>query len=138
MAVQAMAAVMTYSQNIWGEKFLLLLIADKVNWPDAMAEISETDLAHEAGRTPRHLRTHIHNLEDSGELICHRRPGLRTIFQIPQFPDEPDRKATEERRRNRQKQSYDARLRRKRDARASGARADAGPGSDTATEATKE
>ena len=129
-----MAAVMLHSQHIWGEKLLLLLIADKANWPEAIAELSETDLAYAAGRSPRHMRRHLANLEASGELIRHIRPGARTIFEIPRLPGEPDRKVAIERARDRQKQSYDARLRSKRDARASGARADAGAGSDLTKE----
>ena len=117
MSVQAMVAVMNYSRSVWGEKLLLLLIANYANWPEAMQEIAEADLAFEAGRTPRHLRDHLRKLEEMGELICHRQPGRKTLFEIPQLPGEPDRREALKRAQDARKQSYDARLDRIRDER---------------------
>lgn len=110
MSVEAMVAVMNYSQQVWGEKLLMLLIANQANWPEALAEISEADLAFEAGRTPRHLRTSLRKIEETGELICHRQPGRKSIFEIPQLPGEPDRREAIARKKDARKRSYDDRL----------------------------
>lgn len=109
-----MVAVMNHSRQVWGEKLILLVIADRANWPEAMAEISEADLALETGRTPRHIRVHLRRLEDAKELICHAQPGRKILFEIPLLPGEPDRREAMERRRDAQKQTYDARLERMR------------------------
>lgn len=117
MSAEAMVAVMDWSQTIWGEKLILMLIANRANWPEALAEISEADLALDAGRSPRHLRRHLNRLEAMGELICHQRSGHKTLFEIPQLPGEPDRRESMQRRRDARKRSYDARLQRIRDER---------------------
>lgn len=110
MSIQAMLVVIKYSPQVWGEQLLLLRIAERANWPDFNAEISEATLAGMVGRTPRHLIEHIRRLEACGELHCFRKRGRPTIYHVPPYPDEPERRPDVKYLRDHRRRAFDQRL----------------------------
>ncbi|MDP3823483.1 MAG: hypothetical protein Q8R33_18595 [Burkholderiales bacterium] len=89
MSIAAMKRV--WNSKATGTRRLMLLAIADHEGDDRPAWPGVTKLARKCGITPRHAMRLLKSLEDSGELVIDRKPGMSNNYQVMvgRGPDEP-------------------------------------------------